>query len=79
MIDLLSKKCGLGTGRYQFAAGAAKTATEVVSINSDLYQSLKRHEKNLERHCWHGQGSGCVVRHYPPDIEVSVSFDDSYH
>jgi A118 family predicted phage portal protein len=44
-IDLLSKKCGLGMGRYQVDGGALKTATEVISAKSDLYQSLKRHEK----------------------------------
>ena len=41
MIDLLSKKCGLGTGRYRFDGSAARTATEVISEQSDLYQSLK--------------------------------------
>ena len=44
-IDLLSKKCGLGMGRYQIDGGGVKTATEVISEKSDLYQSLKRHEK----------------------------------
>ena len=77
MIDLLSKKCGLGTGRYQFEAGAAKTATEVVSINSDLYQSLKRHEKNLERAIVGMVKALAVLSGISPDIDVSVSFDDS--
>lgn len=47
-IDLLSKKCGLGMGRYQVDGGALKTATEVISAKSDLYQSLKRHEKTFK-------------------------------
>jgi len=43
-LDLLSFKCGLGTGRYKFENGTVKTATEVISEKSDLYQSLKKHE-----------------------------------
>ncbi len=47
-LDLLSFKCGLGTGRYKFENGTAKTATEVISEKSDLFQSLKKHEIMLE-------------------------------
>lgn len=43
-LDLLSFKCGMGTGRYRFENGTVKTATEVISEKSDLYQSLKKHE-----------------------------------
>ena len=77
MIDLLSKKCGLGTGRYRFDGAGVKTATEVISENSDLYQSIKRHEKPLARALrgmvsaldWLCGGSG--------EIDTTVSFDDS--
>jgi A118 family predicted phage portal protein len=47
-LDLLSFKCGMGTGRYKFENGVVKTATEVISDKSDLYQSLKKHEIVLE-------------------------------
>lgn len=43
-LDLLSFKCGLGGGRYRFKNGGVKTATEVISDKSELYQSLKKHE-----------------------------------
>lgn len=43
-LDLLSGKCGLGSGRYRYEQGAVKTATEVISAKSDLYQSLRKHE-----------------------------------
>lgn len=43
-LDLLSFKCGMGTGRYRFENGTVKTATEVISEKSDLFQSLKKHE-----------------------------------
>lgn len=76
-IDMLSKKCGLGVGRYRFDAGGVKTATEVISARSDLYQSLKRHEKPF------GDAIVGMVRALAwltgksPDLEVSVKFDDS--
>lgn len=43
-LDLLSFKCGMGTGRYKFENGVVKTATEVISTNSELYRTLCKHE-----------------------------------
>lgn len=76
-IDMLSKKCGLGMGRYKIESNAVKTATEVISAKSDLYQSLKRHEKTF------GDAIIGMVRALAwmagksPEIEVAVKFDDS--
>ncbi len=42
-LDLLSLKTGMGAGRYKFESGGLKTATEVISDKSDLYQSRQRH------------------------------------
>lgn len=76
-IDMLSKKCGLGMGRYKVESGNVKTATEVISAKSDLYQSLKRHEKTF------GDAIIGMVRALAwmmkksPDLDVSVKFDDS--
>lgn len=76
-IDMVSKKCGLGVGRYRFTDGDIRTATEVISAKSDLYQSLKRHEKTF------GDAITGMVRALAwltgkrTDIEVSVKFNDS--
>lgn len=43
-LNYLSLKCGFGTQRYKFDGGQAKTATEVISENSDMYRALKKHE-----------------------------------
>lgn len=48
-LNLLSLKCGMGNNRYSFEHGTAKTATEVISEKSELYQSLKKHELILEK------------------------------
>ena len=77
MIDLRSKKCGLGTGRYRFDGSVARTATEVISEQSDLYQSLKRNEKPLER-AIHGMVAALSwLCGGPGDIKTTVAFDDS--
>lgn len=41
-LDILSLKTGMGTGRYQFDSSGVKTATEVISDKSDLYQNRQK-------------------------------------
>ena len=48
-LNWLSLKCGFGTERYKFEGGGVKTATEVISENSDMYRSLTKHELVLNR------------------------------
>ena len=49
-LNYMAKQCGLGTNRYVFTpAESSKTATEVVSMHSELYQNLKKHEIVLEQ------------------------------
>ena len=47
-LNLLSEKTGMGTNMFEFQASGAKTATEIISEDSDLYQNLKKHEIVLE-------------------------------
>ena len=47
-LNYLSLKCGFGTERYRFDSSGVKTATEVISENSDMYRMLKKHEIILE-------------------------------
>ena len=47
-LNYLSLKCGFGTNRYKFENGQVKTATEVISENSDMYRTLKKHEIILD-------------------------------
>ena len=77
MIDLLSKKCGLGTGRYRFDGSVARTATEVISEQSDLYQSLKRNEKPLERALLGMVNALSWLDGGPSEVRANVAFDDS--
>jgi len=48
-LNWLSLKCGFGTDRYKFEGSGVKTATEVISENSDMFRTLQKHELVLER------------------------------
>lgn len=47
-LNYLSMKCGFGTERYRFDTGGIKTATEVISENSDMYRTIQKHELILD-------------------------------
>lgn len=47
-LDLLSLKCGLGSDRFRYDSRNIKTATQVISEKSELYQNIKKHEKPIE-------------------------------
>lgn len=76
-VDMLSKKCGLGMGRYKVDSDGVKTATEVVSAKSDLYQSLKRHEKTFGDAIIGMVRALAWITGLSPELDVSVKFDDS--
>lgn len=75
-LDLLSLKCGMGAGRYKFDSTGVKTATEVISDKSDLFQNLKKNEiiinaaiVNLVKAIAFLDGR--------ENVNVTVDFDDS--
>lgn len=47
-LNLFGYKCGLGTEHYKFDNGGIATATQVVSVNSEMFRNLKKHEILLE-------------------------------
>lgn len=82
-LNWLSLKCGFGTQRYRFEAGGVKTATEVISENSDMYRSLRKHELVLGRVLVQlirtviRTGAGTGVPGLKEDTDITVQFDDS--
>ena len=82
-INFLSFKCGFGTERYKFENGNITTATQVISENSDMYRTLKKHELILDDVIKElimiiirlGQISG--VKSLSDEVEVKIDFDDS--
>lgn len=80
-LNLLSQKVGMGSNRYDFSPSGAKTATEVISEDSDMYQSLKKHQILLER-ALRGVVEAIQVLLQMLGISInieniSISFDDS--
>jgi A118 family predicted phage portal protein len=81
-LNDLSFKCGFGTERYKFERGAVQTATEVISVNSDMFRTLKKHELILANVL--KELIEIVIRlglqlHKPlkEDAEIKIQFDDS--
>lgn len=76
-LALLSYKCGMGDDRYSFDHGQVKTAKEVVSDKSDLFQSLKKHEILLERALVGLVEAVASLLGLGSGFETVVNFDDS--
>ena len=76
-LNLLSFKCGMGKDRFNFQDGQVKTATEIVSEKSDLYQSLKKHELLLEDALISLTRTIADMLELDPELEITVNFDDS--
>lgn len=77
-LNTLSVKVGMGRDRYAFKDGTAlKTATEVISEKSDLYQSLCKHELLLQDALTGLARAVCDLLGYGTEREISVAFDDS--
>lgn len=47
-LNILSSKAGFGQERYKFDGTAIQTATGVISENSDMFRTLKKHEQVLD-------------------------------
>ena len=43
-LNLFGYKCGLGTEHYKFDNGGIATATQVVSVNSEMFRNIKKHD-----------------------------------
>ena len=46
-LNILSSKVGFGNERYKFDGQAIQTATGVISENSDMFRTIKKHEQKL--------------------------------
>lgn len=76
-LDILSLKTGMGTGRYQFEAGGVKTATEVISDKSDLYQNRQKNVIVVEAALVAMAQVVAFLDRGTKNIAVTVDFDDS--
>lgn len=82
-LNLLSSKCGFGENHYRFDQGSVATATQVISENSTMFRTIKKHEIILEqvlielcRIVLH-LGNTAMNAGLNENVEISVDFDDS--
>lgn len=82
-LNLLSAKCGFGEEHYKFDHGSVSTATQIVSENSTLFRSVKKHEIVLESvlidlcRILLRMGNTYMNEGLNEDVEISIDFDDS--
>lgn len=75
-LDILSLKTGMGTGRYQFDSSGVKTATEVISDKSDLYQNRQKNAIVIET-ALTCLADAVAFLDGRESIDATVDFDDS--
>lgn len=83
MLNNLSAKCGFGENQYKFNQGGIATATQIVSENSTLFRSIKKHEiiledmlKELTRIILR-MGNIYCGQSLNDEVEITIDFDDS--
>ncbi len=84
-LNLLSSKVGFGENHYRFDKGGITTATQVISENSEMFRSLKKHEIILNEVIIgvckalmyiHNTFTGDSFK-FDLDANIEVKFDDS--
>lgn len=82
-LNLLSSKCGFGENHYRFDQGSIATATQVISENSTMFRTIKKHEiileqaiKELCRIILH-LGNAAMGAGLNENAQVTIDFDDS--
>lgn len=82
-LNLLSSKCGFGETYYRFDGGSITTATQVISENSTMFRTIKKHEIILEQVLVElcriilRLGNTAMNAGLNEDVEISIDFDDS--
>lgn len=82
-LNYLAGKCGFGENHYRFDGSSVATATQVISENSNLFRSVKKHEIALESQIVSfARGILTIARDFIgrrvlPDCRIAVCFDDS--
>lgn len=82
-LNILSSKCGFGETYYRFDGGSVATATQVISENSTMFRTIKKHEVVLfsviEELCriLLRLGNTAMNAGLNENVKVSIDFDDS--
>lgn len=83
MLNVLSSHCGFGENHYRFDNGGVATATQVISENSTMFRTIKKHEIILEAVLEElariilRLGNSTLRAGLNEDTAISIDFDDS--
>ena len=83
MLNVLSSKCGFGENHYKYDRGSVSTATQIVSENSTLFRTIKKHEIILRSVLMQlcrtllRMGNAYIGAGLDEEVEISIDFDDS--
>lgn len=83
MLNALSSRCGFGENHYRFDSGSVATATQVISENSTMFRTIKKHEIVLENVLTElcrivlRMGNSIMGMGLNENVEISIDFDDS--
>lgn len=82
-LNLFGYKCGLGTEHYKFDGAGVATATQIISVNSEMFRNLKKHEIMLNdvlvgvaKSVLYALATFTEAR-VNPEAEITIKFDDS--
>lgn len=82
-LNMLSSKVGFGEKHYKFDGASVATATQIVSENSEMFRTIKKHEIILENvlidlcRILLRMGNAYMGKSLDEDVEISIDFDDS--
>lgn len=82
-LNILSSKCGFGETYYRFNGGSVATATQVISENSTMFRTIKKHEIILESvlvelcRILLRLANTAMNAGLNEDVEITIDFDDS--
>lgn len=83
MLNVLSSRCGFGEKRYQYSNGSVATATQIISENSEMFRTIKKHEIVLNDVLTElvkiilRLGNTYMSAGLNEDVDISIDFDDS--
>lgn len=82
-LNMLSAKCGFGEQHYKFDQGNVSTATQIISENSEMFRTIKKHEIVLSEvlkelcHILLRLGNNYNLGDFNEEANVTIDFDDS--
>ena len=83
-LDCFSQAVGFGSNGFKWDAGAVSTATQIISENSEMFRTLKKHEGligdaiiNMAKGLLYIEATFGKDKQIKLDADITVNFDDS--